>query len=591
MSYLENKYLSQINELKETLLQIENISNKRFNYQKENSLRSHLICSIQYLTNAPSDEKHIVSELFFKNNLSSLFYQETTKLIDVANNEIIINSKGNIVEDLYEEIQLIKSNPTLKSIDQMINFIWIMFYYSIYEDKKLYDLICRLYQSKFISIKSKATKLISQIVEKQKSILEEFENLSLKDNFQTFESLNNKIFFEFCTSIQSIESQSYQDQSKEREVYNYLKIKIARSDGLFTLLKFYVKNSIENKNISNELFQKLLEKSIKLQDFSIVVELFDILTFILKYDDLNKYWNKINFEDLIIKSNDVVLKSLKKISNQEAIRGNDLNLRRWKIATNFQKFVISLFEKHAKLMTKEKQIDFSFNENSFEKFENEKELSTANLNEQFDKYLSIRQNGEYLGILNKNKTVISISIENELLKNSNNELQKDYDNLHKDLNDKESKLKALENERLNLSEEIKNLRSLNSSKNKNVKHKKKKNNNQINDECTTKKNAKEFIDDLNSQNKNCDKFNHCEYLDHNLYENTNHFFLEIFQNFEDSLHGVKDSFFKCILDKEFILFCSNEKGFTKNDVKALSSFSGFNKIFNYLKLLIIFFSF
>ena len=207
------------------------------------------------------------------------------------------------------------------------------------------------------------------------------------------------------------------------------------------------------------------------------------------------------------------------------------------------------------------------------------DLNKEDLAEKFRK-LKYRSNHEYLNILNRNNSLVSISIENESLKNSHEELEKENKSIYEELQSKEALLNALQEERISLKKEIENMRYSNADKSQNVLKKKNKNKNKKKnnhaDNCDTKEMAKQFIENLNIQNKNSDKFKLCKNLDYNLYKNPEqHFFLEIFQNFEDCSYDSKDSFFKVILDKDYILFCSNQNGFTKSDVEAVCTFSGF----------------
>lgn len=331
MSNLENIYGAKINQVKEILEKLIKIPIK-------DAFIKDFIILIEELIQTPSDQKHIVSMLFFESKLSVLFYKEIIKLVEHTKSFIIMSSEGNVIGYYYEEIQLMKNDPILNAINRMINFVWIQFYYSIYPEEKLYELIYSLYQSNFFSIKSKASKLIHQIAIKQSHILEEFENRSRKQNRDSFESLSYMVFFQLCDTIQSIESSKNDNEPKERQVYNYLKNKIAHSDQLFDVLKFYAKTNTKNNNMSIELFERLLKKSMNLNCSSIIFELFEVLEIILRNRrNENFIKNRDNFISLLNKSNEAIVVILKdKIPNFDACKSFDL--KKWKIATNFHKF-------------------------------------------------------------------------------------------------------------------------------------------------------------------------------------------------------------------------------------------------------------
>ena len=329
--------------------------------------------------------------------------------------------------------------------------------------------------------------------------------------------------------------------------------------------------------MSIELFERILNKSMNLNCSSIIFVLFEVLEIILRNQNFIK--NRNNFIKLLNKSNEAIVEVLKdKILNFDACKSFDL--KKWKIATNFQKFLIALFEEHPKLLMNDQQFELDYmDENITCESTESVDLNKEDLAEKFRK-LKYRSNHEYLNILNRNNSLVSISIENESLKNSHDELEKENKSIYEELQSKKALLNALQEERITLKKEIENMRYSNADKSQNVlkkeKKKKKKKKNNHADNCDTKEMAKQFIENLNIQNKNSDKFKLCKNLDYNLYKNPEqHFFLEIFQNFEDCSYDSKDSFFKVILDKDYILFCSNQNGFTKSDVEAVCTFSGF----------------
>jgi hypothetical protein len=220
-----------------------------------------------------------------------------------------------------------------------------------------------------------------------------------------------------------------------------------------------------------------------------------------------------------------------------------------------------------------------------------------------------KNNEKHLFYENSFENNTKLIVENEMLKSENENLKLKLDNQQEDYDILKSKYQILEKDRNARIQDLNELRNQYLNEKKSLSNK---TTSQITTVVQSQKNpptqdfddeiskliselddkkielnagiAKKFINCVKSKRENLKDFRKliCGSLNHlsvNLYSSSLHFLFEIIQNFEDNEYnqGSKPWLMKLVIEKDYLLFCSNEVGFQPKDIISICSCSESSK--------------